>query len=163
MERVFAIAAVIVLLGIGPSAAQMVAAPAPGAGTTSPLGNIESPIGGSGVPLGATELYAGGLSPAPVPTESAAATGFPTSAGLSTVPGSSAVTSSVVTSLGGANIPLGATELDGTGLSTPMAVPMPSASYSSCPGAGGVVAGGTPVSGAANTGTASGMSLPFGC
>jgi hypothetical protein len=200
MEGVFAIAAVIVLLAIVPGAAQTGAPSTPGAGTTSPLGTIvpASPIGGSGIPLGATELFVGGLSPAPVgPTDgtttcpdptisgpsvrsssvidsgatsgdcSAAGTGSPTSAGLSSVPGSSAVTSSVVTSLGGASIPLGATELDGTGLSAPIAVPVPSASSSSCPGAGGIVTGVTPGlgSGSPTAGPAgsSGMSLPFSC
>jgi hypothetical protein len=165
MVRVFAIAAVIVLLGIEPSSAQMGASPTPGAGTTSPLGTLETPIGGSGVPLGSTELYVGGLSPALVgPADSATGTGFPTATGLSSVPGSSAITSSVVTSLGGANIPLGATDLDSAGLSPPTAVPVPSASSSLCPGTAGVVAGSIPALGSANTtGTASGMSLPFGC
>jgi hypothetical protein len=209
MERVFPIAAVIVLLGIGPSAAQIGAPSTPGAGTMSPFGTIvpTSPIGGSGIPLGATELFVGGLSPAPVgPTDGsttcpdptisgasvrsssvidsgattgnsagsmtstgcgAAGTGSPLSAGLSSVPGSSAVTSSVVTSLGGADIPLGATQPDVTGLSPPITVPVPGASSSSCPGAGGIITGvtaglgsGIPTLGPAGS---SGISLPFGC
>src|SRR5882724_1950364 len=71
MGRVLAIAAMLTLLGAGPSGAQMSdlgATPTPGAGTTSSLGTIDltSPVGGSGIPLGSSELFAGGLSPAPL-------------------------------------------------------------------------------------------------
>src|SRR5271163_705233 len=147
MRRVFAIAVAIALLGTGPSVAQMVVVggpPTPGAGTTSSLGTLMSPVGGAGIPLAATELFPGGLSPAPSECPSpvspsnmfdadgttspdintgltvgcgTVADGFPVSSGLSSVPGSGAVTSSAATSLGGANIPLGATDLIGAGLS----------------------------------------------
>jgi hypothetical protein len=86
MERVLAIAAVIVLLALVPGAAQMGAPPTPGVGTTSPLGTIvpTSPIGGSGIPLGATELFVGGLSPAPVgPTDGSTTCPDPTISGAS--------------------------------------------------------------------------------
>ena len=218
MGRVFATAVIVAVLGIGPSAAQMGVLgepPMPGAGTTSPPGMIDptSPAGGSGIPLGSTELFPGGLSPASVgPIDSTTAcpgavmsgsapaspspaspshvfdgggitanstnpamssgcgfagTGFPVLSGLSSVPGSAAVTSSAATSLGGSNIPLGATDLGSAGLSGPMGVPVPSPSSTSCPGLGGIPTGITPGlgSGSPTAGPAgsAAISLPFGC
>jgi hypothetical protein len=192
--------AVLVVLGAGPGAAQMMP-PAPGSGTISPLGIIDptAPVGGSGIPLGVTELFTGGLAPVPVgpldgastcpdtamtaggaaassanpPTSSGCAatgTGFPAAAGLSSVPGAAATTSSIMTSLGGPNIPLGATDLGSAGLSGPIGVPAPSPALSavpsSCPGPGGI-AGITPGLGPGSPmpgGAASpGVSFPLGC
>ena len=218
MGRLLAIAAMLALLGTRPGVAQMSvlgAPPATGAGTTSPLGAIDltSPVGGSGIPLGSTELFAGGLGPAPLgPTDStttcpglttsgtapaspspaspsnvfdgggvtanstnpamssgcgSAGTGFPVLSGLSSVPGSAAVTSTAATSLGGGSIPLGATDLSSAGLSGPIGVPVPSPSTTACPGAGGILTGITPGlgSGSPTAGAAAspGVSLPFGC
>jgi hypothetical protein len=168
MGRVFSVAVAIALLGTGPSVGQMVVVggpPTPGAGTTSSLGTLMSPVGGAGIPLAPTELFPGGLSPAPsecpvmtgsvVPFSSSpvgpsnmsdaggtspdintgltvgcgtVAEGFPVLSGLSSVPGSGAVTSSAATSLGGANIPIGATDVSGAGLSGLIGVPVPSPS-----------------------------------
>jgi hypothetical protein len=200
----------------GASAAQMSnldGTPAPGAGMTSSLGTIDltSPIGGSGIPLGSSELFAGGLSPAPIgPIDSTttcpnmtmsgalpaspspaspsntfdgggvtsnainpatstgcgtAGTGFPVLSGLSSVPGSAAVTPTAATSL--ASIQLGGTDLGSAGLSGPIGVPVPSPSTTACPGAGGILTGIIPGlgSGSPTAGTAAlpGVSLPFGC
>src|SRR5580704_9373793 len=70
MGRVFALAVAIALLGTGPSVAQMAVLggpTTPGAGTTSSLGTLTpmSQVGGAGIPLAPTELFPGGLSPAP--------------------------------------------------------------------------------------------------
>jgi hypothetical protein len=189
MKRLFLLVTVANLLGCGSSGAQTAdfeAPPVPGAGTISPLGAIvtTSPIGGTGVALGSTELYGGGLSPAPVdpiaggttcpeavasagtlgtvnsvplgvggtpgaannPTISpscGATAGSTVSAGLSSVPGSAAVNSSVITSLGGGIIPLGATQLSSSGLSSPPVVQMPISPGPSCLGATSMVLGTT--------------------
>jgi hypothetical protein len=214
MGRVFAVAVAIALLATGPSVAQMVVVggpPTPGAGTTSSLDTLNpmSPVGGAAIPLAATELFAGGLSPAasgpiecPVLTGSAVvpfipspaspssmfdaggttspdinpglivgcgsvAQGFAVLSGLSSVPGSGAVMSSAATSLGGANIPIGAIDLSGGGLSALIGVPVPSPSITACPGPGGIGTGiapalgsGSPIGGNIPT---PGVSLPFGC
>ena len=54
-------------------------------GAPSPVGAMttEASIGGAGIPLGTTELFAGGLSPAPTD----AATANPTCPGASPIPG----------------------------------------------------------------------------
>jgi hypothetical protein len=95
------------------------------------------------------------------------AEGFPVLSGLSSVPGSGAVTSSAATSLGGANIPIGATDLSGAGLGGLIGVPVPSPSITACPGPGGIVTGiapalgsGSPIGGNIPT---PGVSSPFGC
>ncbi len=119
------------------------APPIPDAGTSSQLGTIATavPVGGSAVPLGATSLYVGGLSPSPtdptiagcadtplsVPTSNVdpLSSISPCAVGFSSVPGSGAVTASGMTSLGGATIPLGATDLSLAGISpiVPVATP----------------------------------------
>jgi hypothetical protein len=95
------------------------------------------------------------------------AQGFPTMSGQSSVPGSGAITASATTSFGSVNIPLGATDLSGDGLSGPIGVPVPSPSITACPGPGGIATGlapalgsGSPVGGNIPT---PGLSLPFGC
>jgi hypothetical protein len=213
MGRVFGVAVAIALLGTSPSVAQMDVVggpPTPGAGTTSSLGTLNPmSVGGVGIPLAPTELFPGGLSPAPsgaiecpVLTGSAVvpfspspaspsnmfdgggtispdinpglivgcgtvAEGFPVLSGLSSVPGSGAVTSSATSSLGGANIPIGAADLSGAGLGGLIGVPVPSPSVTACPGPGGIVTGiaptlgsGSPIGGNIPT---PGVSLPFGC
>ena len=214
MGQVFAIAAVMALLGSSPGAAQMSAFGAPpDAGSIPPLGTISQPssLGGGAIPLGTIELFVGGLSPAPLgpvdsttvcpgPASSGAppslpspaspsnvfdtggttaistspgtssgcgtpGTGFPVTTGLSSVPGTAAVTSSTVTALGG-NIAVGSTALSGAGLSGPITVPVPTASATLCPGPSGILTrippalgSGSPYVGLSATGT----SLPFGC
>jgi hypothetical protein len=212
MGRMFAVAVAIALLGTGPSVAQIavVGGPPPsGGGTSSSLGTLNpmSPVGGAGIPLAPTELFPGGLSPAPsgpmdcpVLTGSAVvpfspspaspsntfdaggttstdvnpglivgcgtvAEGFPVLSGLSSVPGSGALTPSAATSLGGA--PIGATDPSGAGLGGLIGVPVPSPSIASCPGPGGIATGiapalgsGSPIGGNVPT---PGVSLPFGC
>jgi hypothetical protein len=212
MGWVFAVAVAIALIGTGPSVAQMVVvggSPTPSAGTASSLGTLNSPVGGAGIPLAPTELFPGGLSPAPsgpiecpVLTGSAVvpfspspaspsntfdaggtistdvntgltvgcgtvADGFPVLSGLSSVPGSGAVTSSAPISLCGANIPIGASDLSGAGLGGLIGVPVPSPSIAACPGPGGIATGiapalgsGSPIGGNI---PAPGVSLPFGC
>jgi hypothetical protein len=95
------------------------------------------------------------------------AEGFPVLSGLASVPGSGAVTSSAATSLGGANIPIGATDLSGAGLGGLIGVPVPSPSITACPGPSGIATGiapalgsGSPIGGNIPT---PGVSLPFGC
>ena len=188
MSRLLALAAVMALFGCGPCAAQQGgfgALPAPGSGTTSPLGAIvtTSPAGGGGIDLGMSELYVVGLSPLPPaslgggdtcpgaitanstpdPTNSGFGSGEVTgpvsnpttsspcdatttggvdlSAGLSSVPGSAAVSSSAVTSLGAPAIPVGATNQSVAGLSQPVAgLPL------NCTGVGGLPIPGSPFS-----------------
>jgi hypothetical protein len=72
MTRLSVIVAAVLLLGCSTSLAQV---NPPGMGTpdtmaTPPLNSIgavgtDAPVGGAGIPLGTTELFAGGLSPAP--------------------------------------------------------------------------------------------------
>jgi hypothetical protein len=95
------------------------------------------------------------------------AEGFPVLSGLSSVPGSGAVMASAATSLGGANIPIGATDLSAAGLSGLIGVPVPSPSIVACPGPSGIATGiapalgsGSPIGGNIPT---PGVSLPFGC
>lgn len=168
MRRILALAAVLAFFGCGPCAAQQGgfgAPPTPGSGTASPLGAIvtTSPVGGSGIDLGLSELYVAGLSPLPpaslgggigcpdaitsnstpdftnstygggevtgpvgnatTPSGCDATTigGVDLSAGLSSVPGSFAVTSNAVTSLGAPAIPVGATSQSTAGLAPPVA------------------------------------------
>ena len=94
------------------------------------------------------------------------ATGISAPGGLSSTPGSAAVTSTMVTSLGGGVIPLGATDVTPTGLSPPSVVPVPAASASMCnafvfslslsAAALGAIASGPSAPGST-------LSLPFGC
>jgi hypothetical protein len=70
MNRLLALAAVMALFSCGPCAAQQGgfgAPPTPGSGTTSPLGAIvtTSPVGGSGIGLGLSDVSVVGLSPLP--------------------------------------------------------------------------------------------------
>lgn len=86
--------------------------------------------------------------------------------GLSSTPGSAAVTSTMVTSLGGGAIPLGATDVTPTGLSPPSVVPVPAASASTCNAYAfslslSAAALGTIASAASVP--SSTLSLPFGC
>jgi hypothetical protein len=145
---------IIILLGSSAAQAQS-ASTMPGLGATSPLGMLgSSSSGGTGVPLGATEIDPGGLSPlgACVPSDPSmqgasatnsssagstfdggglANTGSITSS--SCTPGTPNVTSTGIASplsgapsnLAGGTIPLGATELDGGGLSPMITVPAP--------------------------------------
>jgi hypothetical protein len=214
MGWAFAVAVAIALFGTGPSVAQMAVVggpPTPSAGSTSSLGTLSpmSSVGGAGIPLAPTELFPGGLSPAPSgPTEcpvltgsavvpfspspaspsntfdaggttstdvnpglivgcGTVAEGFPVMSGLVSVPGSGALTPSAATSLGGANIPIGATDPSGSGLGGLIGVPVPSPSITACPGPGGIATGlapalgsGSPIGGNIPT---PGLSLPFGC
>jgi hypothetical protein len=235
MGRMLAIAAMISLFAAWPSAAQTGgpgaapmgmpgASPAPYAapmgmpgataapGTTPALGTLDpmSPVGGSGIPLAASELFTGGLSPAPlvgsfddtvcqnaaaagiVPTapspaspsnvfdnggttppdvnpafstrcSTAPAVGFPVSSGLSSVPGSAAVTPSSGSSF--ASIPLAATQQSDAGLSGPIGVPVPSPALTACPGMSGIFTGIAPAlgSGSPYVGATATLSLPLGC
>ncbi len=136
---------VFVLLAANFAAAQTADAPMADTGSASQLGTIVTavPVGGSAVPLGATSLYVGGLSPSPtdlttggcadappsVPTSTVdpLSSNSPCAAGFSAVPGSGAVTTSGMTSLGGAAIPLGATDLGLAGISPILPVAVPTA------------------------------------
>jgi hypothetical protein len=94
------------------------------------------------------------------------ATGISAPGGLSSTPGSAAVNSTMVTSLGGGVIPLGATDVAPTGLSPPSVVPVPAASASMCNAYAfslslSAAALGTIASGAGVPGST--LSLPFGC
>jgi hypothetical protein len=168
MRCLFAVTAAMVLLGCGSAAAQtgvFGAPPAPGMGVVSPLGAIvtTAPIGGAGLELGSTELYPGGLSPAPGdPTLGATVTGPDVSAGLSSVPGSGAVTAATVTSLGSGVIQLGATDSSTAGLSPAFVVPVPSAPAAPCTSIGVAPNAGASVLTAPN-GSFGGVSMPFGC
>jgi hypothetical protein len=91
--------------------------------------------------------------------------GFPVLSGMSSVPGAAMVAPPATAS--GGSIPLGATEAGSVGLSGPIAVPVPSASPTYCPGLGGILTGITPGlgSGSPTAGAipSPGTSLPFGC
>ena len=163
MSRLLALAVVTALFSCGPCAAQQGgfgAPPTPGSGTTSPLGAIvtASPVGGTGIDLGLSDLFVVGLSPlpaapvgggsgcpdaitsdsTPMPSFSGFDTSAPTNvaalppgcvattiggvnlaAGLSSVPGSIAVSNYASTYLGAPTIPLGATDQSDAGLSPP--------------------------------------------
>ncbi len=98
MRYVLATAALISIIGCGPSFAQM--APTPGMGATSPLGTTPSspglqplgtmsPIPGTqagGIPLGATEINPGGLSPMPCVGTTGVGVGSSTGFGLAGSP-----------------------------------------------------------------------------
>ncbi len=161
MSRLLALAVVAALFSCGPCAAQQGgfgAPPTPGSGTTSPLGAIAtaSPVGGTGIDLGLSNLFVVGLSPLPAApvgggsgcpdaitsdsTPMPSFSGFDTSAptgvaalppgcvattiggvnlasGLSSVPGSIAVSNYASAYLGAPTIPLGATDQSYAGLS----------------------------------------------
>ena len=94
------------------------------------------------------------------------APGISAPGGLSSTPGSAAVTSTMITSLGGGTIPLGSTDVAPTGLSAPLVVPVPAASASMCNAYAfslslSAAALGTIASGASASGST--LSLPFGC
>lgn len=146
---------ILVLLGCGAAEAQSATTtPGMGATSPlGMLGS--SAAGGTGVPLGATEIDPGGLSPATacVPTDPSVLSIDPTTSASGTnsgstfdgggLAGTSATTSSCTagtnisstgmasplsgspSNLAGGTIPLGATELDGGGLSPMIAVPAP--------------------------------------
>jgi hypothetical protein len=134
------------LAGGNIAAAQTADVPMADTGTPSQLGTIATavPVGGSAVPLGATSLYVGGLSPSTTdPTNASCAdappsvptsnvdplsSSSPCAVGFSAVPGSGAVTSAGMTSLGGTAIPLGATDLGLAGISPILPVAVPTAS-----------------------------------
>jgi hypothetical protein len=126
----------------------------------------------SGSPTSPSNTFdAGGTTPTDINTGltvgcGTLAEGFPVLSGLSSVPGSGAVTSSsALSSLGGANIPIA--DPSGAGLGGLIGVPVPSPSIIACPGPGGIASGiapalgsGSPIGGNIPT---PGLSLPFGC
>ena len=187
MSRLLALAVVTALFGCGPCAAQQGGFGAPptlGSGTTSPLGAIvtTSPVGGTGIDLGLSDLFVVGLSPlpaapvgggigcpdaitsdsTPMPSFSGFDTSAPTNvaalppgcvattiggvnlaAGLSSVPGSIAVSNYASAYLGAPTIPLGATDQSDAGLSPPSSAQALNVSGSSAVTGASVVSLGT--------------------
>ena len=147
MKMDFAIAAIAVsLLGCSSVLAQVGGAGASSIGAASPLATSSaSPVGPVGIPLGATEMAAPGISPAPLPTMGATgcsaagspmsqtatplfdgggATGAASSACATTSSSGASNTGSSMPFLstlqvGRVGIPLGSTELGSAGLSPP--------------------------------------------
>jgi hypothetical protein len=176
-------------LSCGAGRAQTAPTPS-GLGATSPLNALTSATSGAptGIPLGATEINPGGLSPAPCTSVTSTSMGAASSqASLSTTSssfdggglsptscntGSSATVSSAGTasplfttgtSLAGGVIPLGATELNGTGVSPMIMVPTPSVTLTTAgPTAGATSTTTVQIPGVASTITATGLSTtPF--